>query len=214
MTTYAKTIAGRLHAFDPLSALPANLKHVLKLVDSKTPTDQLCDHVNAPPDAEQLLQELLRRKLIQDAPARWADSAANSAFVSSAAATAAKRSASAAVKRDLGTGELGDPAAASQIATAQAARELDEAKTFMSTFMAIHLPELSALVNTELDGVDNYAKLDAMLGGYAELVSRAGRNGLVHIKTLRGLMDKQTRSTRASSIGIDVLLDTIPSPLG
>jgi hypothetical protein len=179
MTVYSKTMAGRMVAFDQLSGLTPALKDFLKLVDGKTPPDQLVAQWRDGTEALQMLQELEIRGLIEVRAVRWSHTAGNSAFSSSFTDSTPPASAPAPQK----------------MARTPAPVELAAIKEQMATFMLTHLPHHAVTVLKEIEEIDSYDRLMHMLTAYAHLAHDAGRIGLAHIKSLRAMMEPEFEST-------------------
>lgn len=183
MTVYSKTMAGRMVAVDQQSTLTPALKEFLKFVDGKTPPEQLVARWREGPSAVQLLQELERRGLVEVRSARWSNSSANSAFSDSASPTSV-------LPQTQGAGHKPAVAASTPQAatTIHAVAELSSIKDHMATFILTYLPHHAIAVLKEIEEIDSHHKLQCMLTAYANLAHEAGRVGLAHIKSLRGML--------------------------
>jgi hypothetical protein len=181
MTAYSKTMAGRMAAVDQKSFLTPAMKTFLKSVDGKTPSEQLLLNWGDASDARRLLQELVNFGFIEIRAERWTNSQAPSSFNSSAhtltqpVLPAAGPVAGSAVDNSPAT-------------TSPPTAELDAIKEEMATFILTHLPQHAVPVLKEIEDINSHQKLQAMLVGYANLAHDAGRTGLAHIKSLRGML--------------------------
>lgn len=162
-------------AVDLKSALAPALKEFLKLVDGKTSPEQLLARWRDGPDAVQLLQELERRGLVEVRSVRWSNSSGDSAFSHSAVPTSVLPALAG--------------AKTSSDANTQTPTGLSSIKDYMATFILTHLPHRAIPVLKEIEDIDNHHKLQLMLAAYANLAHEAGRTGLVHIKSLRGMLE-------------------------
>lgn len=181
MTAYSKTMAGRMAAVDPKSFLTPATKTFLKSVDGKTPSEQLLLNWHDTSDARRLLQDLVNFGFIELRAERWTNSQAPSGFNSSYDTVAQPLLPAAGPAA--GTAVDDSPASASPPTA-----ELDAIKEQMATFILTHLPQHAVPVLKEIEDINSHYKLHAMLQGYANLANDAGRTGLAHIKSLRGML--------------------------
>lgn len=169
---------------DLQSTLTPELKKFLKSVDGKTSPEQLVAQWQEGSDAVQLLQELERRGLIEVRTARWHNSAINSAFSNSNSPT------SELPPQNQSASQQPAPA---RVAALPSMAELGSIKDAMATFILTHLPHRAIPVLKEIEDIDNHHKLQHMLAAYANLAHEAGRTGLAHIKSLRGMLEPDFR---------------------
>ena len=174
MTVYSKTMAGRKAAIEQHPALLPEFISFLKRIDGKISADTLVTQWREGPDAIQMLQELESRGLIEVRAERWSKSVLSS-FQS-------------VVKNSDSIDPLDTGANHKQA-------ELERIKDHMATFILMHLPHHAMTALRDVEDINSHDKLQSMLPSYASKAAEAGRDGLEHIKSLRGMLTPDFEDT-------------------
>lgn len=172
MIVYSKTNTGRLRAFEQKPSLSLALRDLLRRVDGKTHHLQL---MTQPTDTA-LLDELLRRQLVQIAPEPWRSSSAFSQAPEQSSEQAAN-------VQDSG-GRLRLVADAAGLRTAQVRSNLEAAKALMCEFIQVVQPLHTQATINEITAIASEAQLLCMLDGYIHLVNQNGQAGQKHVQAV------------------------------
>ena len=186
MTVYIRTDEGQIAAYDPQSALPRNLKSLLKLIDGKTPLVMLEESLRAFGDVRGLVQSLaaagLIKPLADGVKSDRTGSGPNSRMGHDPLANGSGTSS------PFGQSQLRTrfpPSAASDALRSQALRKAED---MMSDFVLTHLPEQSFGLLKELEALTSLEQLAATLGGYEQVVSQVGAASRDHLAQLKQIL--------------------------
>ena len=212
MIIYMRTEEGQEAAYSLTSALPRKLKSILKVIDDKTRNEVFRKNLHSFGDVDGLLRSLEMAGLLKLAPDSPHNAAANLNPNSGAEHQSQYQDAPQALREHDWSATRNPLDHGPQRSFAQAdsqaylsmthsinrptTQEFDSPKsqalasalTEMGNFVLTHMPDQSFQILKEIEEITSLEVLAATLGGYEQMVSVMGQQGLDHLRSIKSIL--------------------------